>query len=82
MAHKRYINADLEFTIDHDIPLPPKRTGRTVNYPYEEMEVGDSFAVPNLAGVQSAYAANKRYRDRYYCTRKLPEGGYRVWRTA
>lgn len=40
----------MKFAIEKGVPLPPRRTGagsgRPAVYPWREMEVGDSFAVP------------------------------------
>lgn len=36
--------------IDHDIPPPKPTIGRPLKYPFPDMGVGDSFAIP-LAGV-------------------------------
>jgi len=38
-----------EFVIEQDVPLPPKHIGtapRPPKYPFAEMSVGESFAVP------------------------------------
>lgn len=35
-------------TIDDNIPVPERRHGRSSNYPFRVMEVGQSFAVPAL----------------------------------
>lgn len=67
--------------IERDIPLPPARNQR--RYPYPQLEVGESFFVPEVS--QNAIA-NQAWRwsqklGRKFETRKRP-GGVRVWRTA
>ena len=32
--------------IDHDVPIPSKEKRKQRDYPFAEMEIGDSFAVP------------------------------------
>lgn len=59
-------------------------------YPFEKMEVGDSFFVPNVPSrsLRKDYAritaavsgAHKMFRDQRFATRRV-DGGVRVWRT-
>ena len=66
--------------IDKGIPVPlnPRRL-----YPFDEMEIGDSFAVP-LAEHSAIHSATcwraKRHGEKY--TIRRMEDCVRVWRTA
>lgn len=86
------------FEIQKNVPTPESRGrhGRPNNYPFADMEVGDSFAVAvdpekTIASVQrkllSAAANFARRHASYqkYGTRSLVEDGQpviRIWRTA
>lgn len=67
------------FEIEKDVPLPTIKHGK--KYPWEQMDVGDSFFVPevkqSLMGTNAAH--NTRMTGRRYTTRK-ENGGVRVWR--
>jgi hypothetical protein len=64
------------------------RIGSTKKYPFDDMEVGDSFFVPHpkaKAARQAALGRNSRptpkhrpFRD-HWATREV-EGGVRIWR--
>ena len=69
-------------TIDKDIPLPRHSSF----YPFQEMEVGDSFIVtkksrPTIAGIARYWSKKLDYK---FSTREVVEKGVegvRVWRT-
>ena len=42
----------MKIQIDKDMPMPPPTEGRPFKYPFPNMAVGDSFAVP-LSGTTS-----------------------------
>ena len=73
----------VKFTIDRGVPMPPVR-GNKIIYPFDDMEVGDSFFVPNVEHgditPQIAYRRRTRGWARKFTTRK-ENGGIRVWRT-
>ncbi len=48
------------FKIEKNIPMPDPRRGRTRIYPWKEMEVGDSFQVPEVK-VNSARSSSGHY---------------------
>jgi hypothetical protein len=75
--------------VERGIPLPEKVTGKGrvagVVYPYEKMEVGDSFLVGSEKKhmINVMCTKNKLKGEelgRVYVARKV-EGGVRVWRT-
>lgn len=86
--------------VEKGFPLPPKRRaprsghyGAYLVYPWRDMEVGDSFAVPIEGDSVRAQAKmtgatsdrSRRYPELRYATRVLIEDGrdvIRVWRTA
>ena len=83
------------FEIQKHIPIPESR-GRTRmenGYPFDSMEIGDSFAVPVDPGkivasvqkhVRSAACSPNHRKKHKYVTRALVEDGrevVRIWRT-
>ena len=61
--------------IDKNVPLPAR-------FPFEQMEVGDSFVITTKR--QTASVAARRYGDKHgrkFITRKMPDGTIRCWRT-
>jgi len=89
-----------EFVIEQDVPLPPKHIGtapRPPKYPFAEMSVGESFAVPlgeekagsNYVSAIRLRSAATNFKKRHtaeafeFTVRTLhDEGVVRVWRTA
>ena len=72
------------YAIEKNIAVPPP-TPKFVpcDYPWEQMEIGDSFFVPDKQHKRvaaSAYYARKKY-GRAFIT-KAVEGGVRAWRIA
>jgi hypothetical protein len=68
------------FKISKDIPAPSRR--RFHLYPFQTLEVGESFFVPN-GYIQLAGSANTRYAPKRFTARtRTEEGvkGIRVWR--
>lgn len=62
--------------IDKDVPMPTQH-GSTL-YPWDSMEVGDSFLV--IGGkMTGSGTATKRYAPKVFSQRKTVDG-YRVWR--
>lgn len=72
-----------EFKIEKGIPVPSHR-GAPSKYPWEQMEVGDSFFVPAEDTTKNfgslARTSGKRMGAKF-TSRKL-DGGWRVWRIA
>jgi hypothetical protein len=65
--------------LEKGIAIPEKQ--KVVKYPYQYMEVGDSFLVPegNLSKVCNASYREWKKTGRKY-TARVVEGGVRVWR--
>jgi hypothetical protein len=67
--------------VDHHVPMPFSKTQR---YPWNQMEVGDSFFVKGVTAKQISSAKQHRqvaYPGELFAVRRW-EDGYRVWRTA
>ncbi len=63
--------------IDKNVPLPAR-------FPFEQMEVGDSFVVPSGMHRTTVSIAALRYGRKHrmkFITRKMPDGTIRCWRT-
>lgn len=76
----------MNYPVEKGIPLPPKsKTGPRTRYPFEEMQVGDSFLVPDGKAKNRALAiamtrAGKMLGTQY--TQRQVSDGVRVWRIA
>lgn len=68
--------------IERDIPVPETR-GRHAKYPFNEMEIGDSFFVPAddrpIPILQRSIIASAHKLESKFVTRAV-DGGVRVWR--
>lgn len=74
----------IEISTDFPIPVAPAKGGKPPLYPFADLPVGGSFALPWAFASRIGDAA-KQWKRRHpgwnYCTRK--EGDQiRVWRTA
>ena len=72
-----------EFTIEKSIPVPKLTgAGRKTKYPFESMQVGDSFFVKDgtvKTLSRSCCTYGKRLERKF--TSRTVDGGARVWRT-
>ena len=68
----------MEIKIDKDVPVPDLGL-----YPFDQMEVGDSFVTPR-ACVRTAAAewAKRRGNGAKFVCRRQPDGTFRIWRVA
>lgn len=67
-----------EFKIEKNVPLP----GVAATYPFEQMEVGDSFFAEGKTANQLQNAASHwRKRKGWKFATRTEEGGARIWRT-
>jgi hypothetical protein len=81
------------FEVEKNVPMPPVYAGRNAKYPFADMEVGDSFAIP-LDGVpamnggdravatlrSSAIQRSKRHGGKYAVRTDREVGVARCWR--
>jgi len=86
--------SDLPIHIDDAVPVPARRgrrTGAPVKYPFDSLEVGQSFALPDAAGRaarKAMYAANRRAKQTRFQAGLDVEAStaevkvYRIWRIA
>ena len=67
--------------IDKDIPIPRRRS-QNEQYPWHDLQVGDSFFVAGakLKSLRSSSSQMKRKTNHNYLVREV-DGGVRVWRT-
>lgn len=67
--------------IESGIEIPPKRETKATDFPFDKLEIGQSFFsnYPNTAALVTFY----KYRNpgKNFVTRFYPDGT-RVWRTA
>lgn len=71
-------------SVERDIPLPTHRVPSGMR-PYNQLAVGDSFAIPRTMNVAATRASASAYARRHGLTlsvRQDANGGFRVWRTA
>ena len=69
------------YEIDKNVPLPPFTRG--ARFPYEQLEVGDSFYVEGgkLSSIcNSNYRVGKRLQAKF--TARQEDSGVRVWRVS
>lgn len=73
----------MNITIDKDVPMPSKSNSVSV-YPYDVMEIGDSFAVGGGVKRQAVYNAcwrhGRKLGRKFIC--KDVGNSIRVWREA
>jgi hypothetical protein len=71
--------------IEKGIPIPPKKGGK-IFFPFDEMEVGDSFFVPvkekNMRRLVNNKASKYAGKSGKKFTTRTVEGGIRCWRIA
>jgi len=73
----------MSFVIEKDVPLPQKNV--RWKYPFDQLELGDSFFVANKDTTQMSALckrAGKRYGGRFVTSKaeKDDQTGVRVWR--
>lgn len=75
-----------EVKLEQEVPIPPiMRPGRDLLYPFDIMEVNDSFLAEGMKTAANLYACISRYvkkegAGKRFTVRKTEEG-FRVWRT-
>jgi hypothetical protein len=76
MLHKSSL-----YEVEKDIDIPPEYPGRRTKYPWTEMDIGDSFLVPDGTRKKlntAVYAASRALKWKFV-SRDVP-GGVRIWR--
>ncbi len=73
---KPTLATETKFPIETGIPIPPKKT--MSKYPFDLLEVGQSFFVPKIKNVSTTKAG--AHLKRTFVQRQM-DGGVRVWRT-
>ena len=71
-------------TIEKNIPIPsPAGRGRAKRFPFDEMEVGDSFFASGVSRttMSSKFAEYHKHTSKRF-TARSQEGGARYWRIA
>lgn len=72
------------YQIEKSVPVPALST--RIHYPFSQLEVGDSFLVPEAdkkkAASVRACASSFAKKNGWKLTCKQSDGGLRVWRTA
>lgn len=89
MTYNYTVNVSDGYPIENDIPIPPRnRSGGTAcKYPWDLLEVGQSFLVHHRSKYPGSIAASGNERatrkksGKYYIGRRAEDGGYRIWRT-
>ena len=72
-----------EYKIEKNVPIAPILK-RTIAFPLDEMEIGDSFLMPLIKRNNLTSAISMRRRNKLpgvYKTRRTDQETIRVWRT-
>ena len=65
--------------IDKNIPIPPDSRGKSYKYPFEDLQIGDSFVM--LSGSRGGCVQNaQRKLGHKYTIRNIGNNKVRVWR--
>ena len=76
------------YEVEKDVPVPDSRVDGRTKYPFYNMEIGDSFFIPNVEDSQvltvksAAYAFRRRTQTDYKFAFRRESGGVRIWRVA
>lgn len=64
--------------IEKGVPMPHGRAGRATKYPWQEMNIGDSF----VGGVtaRSLITRMGKSTGQKFTSRKIGENEFRIWR--
>ena len=65
----------MNYDIEKDIVIP----GTKKKYPWNDMEIGDSFFVPE-ADAKGVSSSHRKHYGEEHVTRRV-DGGIRIWRT-
>ena len=67
------------YEIENNVPVPELSYSRKLKYPFEKMEVGQSFKVEGKNPASAVSQQNKRNPDKRFIVRREGES-FRVWR--
>jgi hypothetical protein len=70
---------EISFKIEKKIPMPIGRSELSRKYPFDKMQIGDSFEFPKEIRIKVRYAATAygiKHQKKFTCRSN------RVWRTA
>ena len=73
------------YVIEQGVPMPSKMAGRGhVKYPFQQMEVGDSFLAPlaDRSRISSMAAITGKRKGLAFSVRKVGSEQIRIWRPA
>lgn len=65
--------------IDKNIPMPERHHGNS-KWPWDEMEVGDSFLAEKAKHPSSVQIPARLARNGFEVVKRREDGGVRVWR--
>lgn len=65
------------FVVEQRIPIPPRNDAK--KYPFDHMNVGDSFGFPEADRMRIYASAKKRVGEKY-SIRKVDNNSCRIWR--
>lgn len=73
-----------KYKIEKGVPILETRGTRTEEYPFRDLEIGDSFLIPSPSSKEKQSILSQAYNrgkklNRRFVTRTVPEG-LRVWR--
>ncbi len=68
---------NMNITIEKGVEFKPEPSN--AKYPWDDMDVGDSFFFADRKVVAAACSRNQRNKSKKFVTRQV-EGGFRVWR--
>lgn len=72
------------YVIEQGVPMPSKMAGRGHKYPFQQMEVGDSFLAPlaDRSRISSRATITGKRNGLAFSVRKVGSEQIRIWRTA
>lgn len=70
--------------IEKGVPIPPRcKVGGRAKYPWQAMEIGDSFVFPdNVRHPHNIASITSTRLGKVFRVRSCPDGKTRAWRTA
>lgn len=74
----------MKFVIEKNVPMPYAGNGAPTKYPWADMEIGDSFFVPDVPKTFNIYKCvvqfNERHKKSIVVKQRRESNGVRVWR--